>query len=565
MGIVWLAHDEKLERDVALKFLPELVVHDHAVLDDLKRETNRNLELTHKNIVRIHDFIYDDKSACISMEYVDGETLSSLRVQKGHKIFEPEEIAEWISQLCDALDYAHNQAFIVHRDVKPSNLMINKRGQLKVADFGVARSLADSVSMLTKEPRGTSGTLVYMSPQQLDGERGSHLDDIYSLGATIYELLTSRPPFFSGNIDRQIHEKVPPLMTERRKELDVHGSPIDSEWEKLVAECLAKDPARRPQSIAEVARCLEVPSPETRRAQQAPGKRKPSVIFAAVATLVGAAAIGGWYFGFHKPAKQVPSQTAAERKRETEGHTTYAAGVGGVTVNTSPAGATVTLGGLGMKQTPATFNANSGKYSIFVELDGYEPIAREVEAKEGQLTDLGTIILQRSKGPIELSTVPPGAKIFQGDKEIGVTPFRKDDFPSGRTTFLLVLEGYLPREFEAQLISKKLFKATVALAKPLPVYKGTIRGSVPIIIKLDADLKSGTMTQTITRGDTVVKFTGVWDGATLRAVSHEVVSKPEGILWEPESFTLRFSDDGKTADYESNSGTEIFTASLAAP
>jgi hypothetical protein len=221
-----------------------------------------------------------------------------------------------------------------------------------------------------------------------------------------------------------------------------------------------------------------------------------------------------------------------------------------------------------VKQTPATFSANSGKYSLFVELDGYEPVAREVEAKEGQLTDLGTIILQRSKSRIDLSTVPPGAKVFQGENSLGVTPLRNIDLPSGRTTFLLVLEGYLPREFKAQLVSKELFKTTVALAKPLPLYEGTIQGSqgsVPLTIKLGADLRSGTMTQSSTRGDTVVKFAAVWDGATLRAKTREVVSQPEGILWEPESFTLRFSDDGKAADYECNYGTEIFRAILSAP
>jgi serine/threonine protein kinase len=82
MGIVWLAHDEELERDVALKFLPDLIIHDAAVLSDLKRETRRSLELTHKNIVRIYDFVHDERSACISMEYIDGETLSNLRAEK---------------------------------------------------------------------------------------------------------------------------------------------------------------------------------------------------------------------------------------------------------------------------------------------------------------------------------------------------------------------------------------------------------------------------------------------------------------------------------------------------
>src|SRR5215471_20598630 len=106
MGIVWLAHDEELEREVALKFLPGLMIQDRALLDQLKRETKRCLELTHPHIVRIHDFVHDERSGCISMEYVDGKTLSHLRAEKEQRVFEPHEIAGWISQLCDALDYA---------------------------------------------------------------------------------------------------------------------------------------------------------------------------------------------------------------------------------------------------------------------------------------------------------------------------------------------------------------------------------------------------------------------------------------------------------------------------
>jgi serine/threonine protein kinase len=110
MGVVWLARDEELEREVALKFLPDLMIHDRAVFDQLKRETKRSLELTHKNIVRNYAFVNDDRLACISMEYVDGDTLSNLRAEKERKVFEPDEIAFWTAQLCDALDYAHNHA-----------------------------------------------------------------------------------------------------------------------------------------------------------------------------------------------------------------------------------------------------------------------------------------------------------------------------------------------------------------------------------------------------------------------------------------------------------------------
>jgi serine/threonine protein kinase len=252
MGIVWRAFDEHLERDVALKFLPELIVLDHAALDELKRETKRNLELTHHNIVRIYDFVHEDNTACISMEYVDGATLSALRVEREAKIFKVAELQPFVAQFCHALEYAHAKARIVHRDLKPANLMVNASEQLKITDFGIARSLSDSVSMLSM--RATSGTLLYMSPQQLDGERPSSLDDIYSFGATLYELLTSKPPFFSGAIETQVREKAPVSVTARRQELSIGSEDaVPAEWEETIAKCLAKDPAQRPQSAMELA------------------------------------------------------------------------------------------------------------------------------------------------------------------------------------------------------------------------------------------------------------------------------------------------------------------------
>jgi len=303
MGIVWLAHDEELERDVALKFLPDLIIHDAAVLSDLKRETRRCLELTHKNIVRIYDFVHDERSGCISMEYIDGDTLSRLRCDKERKVFEAAELTDWMSQLWDALDYAHNYAHIIHRDLKPANLMVNQRGELKVSDFGIARSLGDSMSVITMQ-QGRSGTLAYMSPQQLEGERGTHLDDIYSLGASVYELLTSKPPFYAGNIDRQIREKIPPSMTERRKEFEIEAEPIPAVWEQWVAACLAKDPGRRPQSVTDIARQLQMPSPEARPPAFQPffPRSKKKVLVLALASLcLLALAFGGWYFGVFKP------------------------------------------------------------------------------------------------------------------------------------------------------------------------------------------------------------------------------------------------------------------------
>jgi len=310
MGIVWLAHDEELERDVALKFLPDLMIQDRSLLDQLKRETKRCLELTHPHIVRIHDFVHDERSGCISMEYVDGETLSNLRAEKEQKVFEPDEIAGWLGQLCDALDYAHNHAKVIHRDLKPSNLMMNQRGDLKITDFGIARSLADSASRLTAE-QGRSGTLVYMSPQQLNGERSTHFDDIYSLGATMYELLTSKPPFYSGNIDRQICERVAPSMTERRKEFNIEPALVPKVWEDVVAACLAKDPSRRPQLAAEVAQRLQL---AVRPTNIGPARVKVSrrgLLVGGIAALC-VLSLAGFYFGaFKRHAKPVAQAASA--------------------------------------------------------------------------------------------------------------------------------------------------------------------------------------------------------------------------------------------------------------
>jgi serine/threonine protein kinase/Tfp pilus assembly protein PilF len=309
MGIVWLARDEDLERDVALKFLPDLMIHDRSMFDELRRETKRCLELTHPHIVRIHDFLHDERTGGISMEYIDGETLSNLRTDKERRVFEPDEIITWISQLCDALDYAHTRANVIHCDLKPANLMVNQRVELKITDFGIARSLTDSVSRLTTE-QGRSGTLIYMSPQQLNGECCTHLDDIYSLGATIYELLTSKPPFYSGNIDRQICERVAPSMTVRRKELDVEPASVPPIWEDVVAACLAKDSSRRPQSAAEVAQRLRI-TPDQTRSRAVPRKRlnRKNHIIGGIAALC-VLALAGLYFGLlnrqAKPRPQAP-------------------------------------------------------------------------------------------------------------------------------------------------------------------------------------------------------------------------------------------------------------------
>ena len=584
MGVVWLARDDELERDVALKFLPDMIIHDRAVLGDLKRETRRSLELTHKNIVRIYDFVHDQASGCISMEYVDGDTLSNLRADKPRKVFQPDELTDWTSQLCDALDYAHNHARIVHRDLKPANLMVNQRGDLKVADFGIARSLSDSVSKLTMQ-HGKSGTLVYMSPQQLDGGRGTHLDDVYSLGASMYELLTSKPPFYSGNVDRQIREKIPPSMTERRKDLEIGGPPINETWEQVVAQCLAKEPAYRPQSVTEVAQRLEVPSPKTRRAARAGGKSNKRVgTLVAVGVVIAVAAIGGWYFWTHQPTQDRqsrlslanpprPAQTEASVSLKPPALSQAAEPATSATVSIATASAATTPAPqIALTESRVVQNAvYEGTIRVKNDSSTNVPLAINFgsDRKSGTMTQSG----RRGDVVVKFTGVWDGATLHAVTDEVVSLPKGINWEPESFTlhfaddgksaTYESVADG---KTYVADLSAQ-----SAPAVKAAPIYKGTIRArgesgsGTPLTINLAADRKSGTMTQTSKSGDTVVRFNGIWDGDTLRAVTNEVISKPKNVQWKPESFTLRFADDGRRGSYECNSEGRLYSAELSAP
>jgi formylglycine-generating enzyme required for sulfatase activity len=252
MGLVWRAEDLELNLDIALKFLAEEFLFDAGAIADLKRETRRGMALAHPNIVRIYGFFHAENYAAIAMEYVEGNTLATLQAARHEPRFEVGEISEWVRQLCSALDYAHNDARVVHRDLKPGNLMVDDRGRMKIADFGIAGEL-NAAHTRVAGTHDTRGTLSYMSPQQLLGQRPSVDHDVYALGATIYDLLTGRPAFSTGDVSLQVRTVTPPPISMRRSENGYSGEPIPVEWEQTIAACLAKDATQRPASAAEVA------------------------------------------------------------------------------------------------------------------------------------------------------------------------------------------------------------------------------------------------------------------------------------------------------------------------
>jgi serine/threonine protein kinase len=272
MGVVWLARDEHLREDVALKFLPPEIRHDAVALDDLRRETSRSRKLTHPHIIRIHDLYKVEQEAFISMEYVAGPNLSELRLEKPDRVLNWKFLEPLVMQLCEALAYAHKEN-IVHRDLKPANMMLDIRGRLKLADFGIAASVTDSVSRVSMGHHRLSGTASYMSPQQLDGQLPQVTDDIYSLGSTLYELLTSRAPFFTGDIAHQVRTLPPQPIEKRLAQLRL-DNPIPPTVSATIMACLAKEPEKRPQSAQAVAQQMKLPrgTPTAAAAAPAPSK-----------------------------------------------------------------------------------------------------------------------------------------------------------------------------------------------------------------------------------------------------------------------------------------------------
>src|SRR3954451_9357691 len=247
MAEVHHGRDVRLGRDVAIKMLRTDLARDPAFQARFRREAQSAASLNHPAIVAVYDTGEDTHDGVVSpyivMEYVEGRTLRQVLEAEGRLL--PQRALEITARICTALDQAH-RAGIVHRDVKPGNVMLTPSGEVKVMDFGIARALTSSAATMT-QTAAVIGPAHYLSPEQARGEHVDARSDVYSTGCMLYELLTGAPPFAGDTAVAVAYQHVrEDPMPPSRVEPDVPAS-VDA----IVLKALAKNPANRYQTAGD--------------------------------------------------------------------------------------------------------------------------------------------------------------------------------------------------------------------------------------------------------------------------------------------------------------------------
>jgi len=247
MADVFRARDLMLERSVAIKVLHETYSDDKSFQDRFKQEARAAANLSHPNIVTVHDFGFNNGQLFIVMEYIPGKDLKTILRQRGR--YSVEEAIPLIVQACAGIGYAH-RAGLVHCDIKPHNMIVTPDGRLKVTDFGIARAL--STIMPDERADVVWGSPQYFSPEQAVGERTSPSSDVYSLGVVLYEILTGALPFTAPSSEElaRLHLEQPPIPPSE------YLPDIPPMLEQIILKVLSKEPAARYRTADQLGRVL---------------------------------------------------------------------------------------------------------------------------------------------------------------------------------------------------------------------------------------------------------------------------------------------------------------------
>ena len=459
MGRVYKVFDREIKEKVALKLLRPEIAADEKMTERFRNELKFARKIIHKNICRMYDFNKEDETMYITMEYVSGEDLKSSVTRMG-----PLSAGKTIfvaKQICEGLAEAH-KLDVVHRDLKPQNIMIDRAGNIRIMDFGIARSIQAKGITATGMMIGTPE---YMAPEQVEGKEIDQRTDIYSLGIILFELLTGIVPF-EGDTPisvaiKHLNEKVPEPKT--------INPGIPEDMNKVVLKCLEKDRKKRYINVEELLSELEkmekgapitdrivpdkMPTPASETSffsYYAGGKSMIKKIFIPVLIVIAIAVLGIVIWKFLLQSKQSEASLPPPLPPSQEGK---------LTVDSIPSVAAVYIDGIRRGSTPLTASFPPGKYRLRIEKSGYQEKMEEIEISAEQTVEkkyaLNRLVAKTQpvrQYDLKISPIPSPAKIFINDEFVANYPFSRK-YQRGRYRIRIENEGYETVKEEIELRS----------------------------------------------------------------------------------------------------------------
>jgi eukaryotic-like serine/threonine-protein kinase len=407
MGVVYKAHDPHIDRIIALKVLREDRVASEDFVRRFLKEATAVGRLSHPGIVTVYDVGQDHGSIYIAMEFLEGNPLDSLINNQRLNL---EKIVDIASQIADALHYAHQHG-IVHRDIKPPNIICNPQGMIKVTDFGIAR-IEDPGGHQMTQVGEILGTPLYMSPEQVMGQPLDGRSDLFSLGVILYQLTTGRRPFEGSTLAAIFH-----AITENQPQLPhVIDAAIPRALSDLIMRLLEKESVRRFASGEELRRalatCLSFSQGKVREGQKNNSDRKPPSswrIFVAGFILVVVVVLGGGYY-YLQVQKAPPDRALFDKTAQP--------------IDTSAS----------EKQGPLPSGDNSKSKEITTKSDGdllnkgntisgddLKKVSKLPGDKDKSTNQIGKVGLGKAT-LLKVDTRPPGAEIYLDGERAGITP-----------------------------------------------------------------------------------------------------------------------------------------------
>ena len=383
MGVVYQAHDPQIDRLVALKVLRQDRVTSEDLVRRFLKEAKAIGRVSHPNIVPVYDVGQDHETIYIAMEFLEGKPLNE--AVKGKRL-SLEEIVDLGVQVAEAVDYAHDKG-IVHRDIKPTNIILTPNGQAKITDFGIAR-IEDPSAPKQTQAGEILGTPVYMSPEQVMGKPVDGRSDLYSLGVILYELSTGKRPFGGDNlavIFRAITQDAP-------VEPATADSSISPALSGLIVKSLDKNPDERFQTGKAMAQALKtcLKTEKTVLIQQPTRKKTKGLGFYLTVIFVVLCAVGGlsYYFMAQKTSEQASSSTVGPSSRSEAPPPAQIARPAVLKVESVPAGAQVFLDGSFKGKSPLNFDLPLGKYEVRLSMPNYYEWEAQLQLREEGETPL---------------------------------------------------------------------------------------------------------------------------------------------------------------------------------